>query len=103
VVVTDAQALAAAFARAGGTCECIGGGCPSLSHRPGINRCSTPLHAVHTTSFFSISRFADRSDPENITAVCAACAESPRRQGQRIAAPAAAAGSADDAQGEGIA
>ena len=82
--LTEDEALAAAFARAEGTCECIGGGCPSLTHRPGVNRCSSILNAVATTAFLAASRFADLTDPENIIAFCSACAESPRRQSQRI-------------------
>jgi hypothetical protein len=85
--VNEDEALAAAFARAGGTCECIGGGCPSLTHRPGVNRCSAGLNAIETTAFLAASRFADRSDPENIVALCTACAESPSRQSRRISAP----------------
>jgi len=82
--VTDTEVLAAAFERAAGVCECIGGGCPALTHRPGVNRCSAPLRSTLTTSFFTVARFADRTDPENIYAVCPACAENPRRHAQRV-------------------
>lgn len=85
--MTDDEALALAFERAAGVCECIGGGCPSLTHRPGVNRCSAPLRAAYATSFFMVARFADRSDPESIYAVCRPCAESPRRKGKQIPGP----------------
>jgi hypothetical protein len=87
--VTDAEALALAFERAAGVCECIGGGCPALTHRPGVNRCSAPLRAAHATAFFTVARFADRTNPENIFAVCPACAENPRRHAQRLPSPTA--------------
>jgi hypothetical protein len=88
--LTVDEALVLAFERAAGFCECIGGGCPSLTHRPGVNRCASLLGAIEATSYFTVSRFADRTDPENLCAVCSACAESPRRQGQRVPAPGAA-------------
>jgi hypothetical protein len=85
--VTVDEAVARAFDRAAGVCECIGGGCLSLTHRPGVNRCAAALSAFGTTAFFAVSRFADRTDPENLYAVCGACAENPRRQGQRVPVP----------------
>ncbi len=85
--MTTDEALATAYARADGFCECIGGGCPSLTHRPGVNRCASTLGLLHNAFFFTVSRFADRTDPENLAVVCAACAESPRRQGQRLPSP----------------
>jgi hypothetical protein len=93
--VTIEEALSAAYDRAAGVCECIGGGCPSRTHRPGVNRCSAPLRTFASTCFFAAARFADRTDPENIYAVCRNCADSPRRQGQRI--PLATADEGDSA------
>lgn len=82
--MTNPDALAKAFERAGNVCECIGGGCPSLTHRPDINRCFGVLSSRETTFFFTVRRFADRSDPDNIIAVCPSCAESPRKNTERI-------------------
>jgi hypothetical protein len=81
------EILTLAFERAAGVCECIGGGCPSFTHRPGVNRCSEWLRTVHMVSFFAVSRFADLTDPDNIAALCSACGENPRRAGHRLTVP----------------
>jgi hypothetical protein len=52
-----------------------------------VNRCSSLLRP-ETMSFFAVSRFADRTDPDNVYALCPACAANPRRAGHRISAPA---------------
>jgi len=77
-------ALATAFDRAAGVCECIGGGCPALTHRPGVNRCFGTLNGRASAFFFTVARFADRTDPENIMVLCAMCAENPRKNAERI-------------------
>ena len=89
------EVLAAAFERANGICECIGGGCPALSHRPDVNRCFAVLRSFETCHFFTVRRFVDRTDPENIVALCAACAESPRKSAERIAVTSGAAAPAE--------
>jgi hypothetical protein len=99
--VTDEDALGFAFERAAGFCECIGGGCPSLTHRPGVNRCAAPLGSLATASFFTAARFADRTDPDNIYAVCTACAESPRRHGKRLLSAGASLALARDETDDG--
>ncbi len=81
--MTD-RAIAAAFERAAGVCECIGGGCPALTHRPGVNRCFGTLRGRDTSFFFTVARFADRTDPENIIVLCSTCAENPRKNAERI-------------------
>ena len=85
--MTNPDALALAFERAGGVCECIGGGCPALTHRPDINRCFGALRNRESTFFFTVRRFADRTDSENIVAICASCAESPRKNTERVFDP----------------
>ncbi len=90
--MTERDALELAYARAAGFCECIGGGCRAITHQPGVNRCTAPLALIDSATFFVIAPFADRSDPENVLALCSACAESPRRRGRRIVR---AAGPAD--------
>lgn len=82
--MTDPDAITLAYERARGVCECIGGGCPALTHRPGVNRCFGVLRNRDTTFFFTVARFADRTNPENIEAICTACAESPRKNSERI-------------------
>jgi hypothetical protein len=85
--VTISEALAAAFERSEGTCECIGGGCPALSHRPDVNRCFGSLRSIEHTFFFTAARFADRTDPANLVAMCAACGATPRKNAERVLDP----------------
>lgn len=86
--MTIPDALATALSRAAGVCECIGGGCPALTHRPDVNRCFGTIRSRETAHFFTARRFGDRNDPDDIVVLCPLCAESPRKNSERILAPA---------------